>query len=146
MKYIGFEREGEAIAWAKDRLSVKGLTGFCRAISAVNKNDEFVFVVVMSNFSATNIDIHLVSSREPGWATPNALRKVFNGLYGYVFDSLQALRVTGLVKADNMNARVFAERFGMQLEGIMRKALNGSDLCIYGYLAEDYTTHPWNRK
>lgn len=145
MRFIGFEREAEAIEWAKAILGINHPVGFCRAMSCVGRNDEFVLVVVMSNFTATNIDLHTAAVAGAEWASPRGALRVFNGVFGYVFDSLKVLRVTGLVKASNTAARRFDEHLGFKLEGVMRKAFNGDDLCIYGFLAEEYTTHKWKR-
>jgi RimJ/RimL family protein N-acetyltransferase len=145
MKVIGFEREEEAIAWAKERLGIARPTGFCRAISAVDSRGEFVLVVVLSNFSKTNIDMHTAAVAGGTWATPKGSIRMFNFIFEYAFKQLGALRVTGLVRASNWAARKFDEHLGFTLEGIMRKAFDGDDLCIYGFLDEDYALHSWAR-
>lgn len=58
MKFIGFEREMEAIEWAKKRIDIEGDVGFCRAMSTVDGNDDFALVIVFSNFSKRNVDMH----------------------------------------------------------------------------------------
>jgi len=145
VKYIGFDREDDAINWAKEVLGIKAPVGFCRAMSTVDDHGEFVFVVVLSNFTPTNIDMHTAAVSGATWATPRASIRMFNEVFGYAFDTLGALRVTGLVKATNKEARRFDEHLGFKLEGTMRKAFAGDDLCIYGFLAEDYAAHPWHR-
>lgn len=145
MKFIGFDREEDAILWAKDVLGIENPTGFCRAFSAVDAQGDFVFVVVMSNFSATGADMHTASTGSGKWATSGEIVRMFNGIFGYAFTHLKLTRITGLVAADNDKARRFDEHLGFMLEGTMRKALAGKDLCIYGFLAEDYLNHRWYR-
>lgn len=145
MRVIGFEREEEAIPWAKRVLGIDRPTGFSRAISAVDDNDDFALVVVMSNFSPTNIDMHTAAVPGAQWGTPRAIIRMFNAVFGYAFTELKALRVTGLVRSSNTAARKFDEHLGFKLEGIMRKAFNGDDLCVYGFLDDDYYAHKWYR-
>jgi hypothetical protein len=144
MKFIGFEREDEAIKWAKERIGIDGPTGFCRALSAVDSADNLAFVVVLSNFTPRNIDMHTAAVDGAKWASPREGLKLFNVVFHYAFDKLGAVRVTGLVKASNQAARRFDEHLGFTLEGIMRQAFDGDDLCIYGFLKEDFEKHRWH--
>jgi hypothetical protein len=58
---------------------------------------------------------------------------------------LEVPRVTGLIRAENLNAQRFVTRLGFQYEGRMRKAFpDGGDLVLYGLLREEYLTHPWS--
>lgn len=145
MKFIGFEREQEAITWAKEKLGIEGPTGLCRAMSAVNDAGELVFVVVMSNFVPRNVDMHTAAVPGARWASEYEGIKMFNALFHYAFDFLGAARVTGLVRAKNRRARKFDESLGFKLEGVMRKAFHDDDLCIYGFLKEDFECHKWYR-
>ncbi len=145
VKFIGFEREAEAIEWAKARIGIAGPTGFCRAMSAVTADDQFAFVVVLSGFVPGNIDMHTASAAGDGWISPKATVRMFNAIFHYAFDEHKANRVTGLVRASNIAARQFDEHIGFQLEGVMRKAICGEDLYIYGFLAEEFNQHKWFR-
>jgi len=145
MKVIGFNREDEALKWAKSRLGLTEDVGFCRVLSAVDFNDSFVLTVVLSNFVKGNIDMHVAAAPGGQWARPKAIIEMFNSVFHYAFTRHNADRVTGLVPADNLEARRFDEHLGFKLEGLMRKALNGKDLCIYGFLREEFETHPWYR-
>lgn len=144
MKYIGFEREDEAIAWAKERMELSGPSGFCRAMSAVDSTDNFVLVVVLSNFTPRNIDMHQASCKGGKGFSPRVIVTMFNAIFEYVFYKLHAARVTGLVKASNSKARRFDEHLGFKLEGIMREAFEDDDLCIYGFLKADFDNHRWH--
>ena len=145
MKFIGFDREEDAIVWAKEVLGIENPTGFCRALSAVDTDGRFAFVVVLSNFSKRNIDMHTAAICGAQWASPKEAVRMFNGVFNYAFEQLRASRVTGLVKAGNAGARRFDEHLGFKLEGTMREAFDGDDLCVYGFLASEYRAHPWYR-
>jgi hypothetical protein len=145
MKYIGTQREQEAIAWAKDVLGIEHPVGFCRALSAVDCDGGFAFVVVLSNFTETNVDMHTAAKPGAEWATPRAAIEMFRGVFEFAFDHYLVQRVTGLVRAKNTAARRFDEHIGFQLEGVMRRAFKDDDLCVYGFLREDYISHRWNR-
>jgi hypothetical protein len=145
MKYIGTQRENEAIEWAKNVLNIEGPTGFCRALSAVDESGNFAFVVVLSNFTETNVDMHTAAKPGSEWATPRAAIEMFRGVFEFAFDHYLVQRVTGLVRSQNTAARRFDEHIGFQLEGVMRRAFKDDDLCVYGFLREDYISHRWNR-
>ena len=146
MRVIGFDREDDAIAWAQQRIGIIAPVGFCRAYSAVNAAAEFVFVVVLSNFSRDNIDMHIAGRPGGEGLAPRAAVALFNGVFGYAFDQHKVARITGLVPAANKAAAEFDEHLGFVKEGCMRKALNGEDVLIYGFLREEFERHPWRRK
>lgn len=146
MKYIGFEREKEAVEWAKNIIGIDGVTGFARAVSAVDDDGNFVFVIVLSNFSALNVDMHTAAIPGASWARPREILKMFNDLFEFVFDRLKLQRVTGLVRSKNVAARRFDEHIGFELEGVMRRAFVDDDLCVYGFLKENFESHKWRRK
>ena len=143
MRFIGFEREEEAEAWARGRLELEDAPGFFRTLAAVDENDEFVCVVVMTNFTPRNIDLSIVIDHRK--VTPKGTIEMFNEVFGFVFDKLHAARVTGLLRGKNRRAKKLNEHFGFKLEGVMRKAFADDDLHIYGFLAEDYHSHVWYR-
>jgi hypothetical protein len=143
MKFIGFDREDEAIAWAKERIGIDGPTGFARAMSAVDDNSNFVLVIVMSNFTARNIDVHQATQPDGKGLVPKEGLRMFNHVFNYIFNELGAARVTGLVRAKNKLARRFDEHLGFKLEGIMREAFEDDDLCVYGFLKKDFEEHRW---
>lgn len=144
MKFIGFDREDEAIEWAKSRIGIDSPVGFCRAVSAVDSSGDLVFVVVLSNFTPRNIDMHIASVDGAKWASPREGLKLFNTVFHYAFDKLGAVRVTGLVRSKNQVARQFDEHLGFKLEGIMKNVFEDDDLCIYGFLKEDFEKHRWH--
>jgi len=143
MRFIGFEREEEAEVWARGRLELENKPEFFRTLAAVDENDEFVCVVVLTNFTPRNIDLSIVIDYRK--VTPKGTIEMFNEVFGFVFDKLHAARVTGLLRGKNRRAKKLNEHFGFKLEGVMRKAFANDDLHIYGFLAEDYHSHVWYR-
>lgn len=143
MIYIGFDREEEAERWARERINQQAEPTFFRAMSAVDKDGNFVCVVIFSNFSVRNVDLNIVIDAKK--FTPKACILMFNKVFGYVFDKLKVSRATGLVKGKNAKSKQISEHFGFKLEGIMRKSFDDDDLHIYGFLAEDYYNHAWHR-
>jgi RimJ/RimL family protein N-acetyltransferase len=143
MEFIGFEREEEAEAWARKKLEVDNEPGFFRAMAAVDKNGEFACVVVMTNFTARNIDLSIAIDGKK--MTPKGTVEMFNGVFGFVFDKMHATRVTGLLRGKNTQSKKINEHFGFKLEGVMRKSFDDDDLHVYGFLDEDYHSHVWYR-
>ena len=143
MRFIGFEREDEAEAWARAKLELENAPSFFRAMSAVDENDEFVCVVVMTNFTQRNIDLSIVIGGKG--LMPKGMLVMFNEVFGFVFDKLHVARVTGLLRGKNTQAKKINEHFGFKIEGVMRKSFIDDDLHIYGFLAEDYHSHVWYR-
>ena len=122
MEFIGFEREEEAEAWARKKLEVDNEPGFFRAMAAVDKNGEFACVVVMTNFTARNIDLSIAIDGKK--MTPKGTVEMFNGVFGFVFDKMHATRVTGLLRGKNTQSKKINEHFGFKLEGVMRKSFD----------------------
>ena len=147
MKFIGFEREDEALSWAKEKLAISGPVGLCRAMSATDDSGELVFVVVLSNFTAQNCDMHTAAIDGSSWGTPKAIVQMFNDLFAYAFYRLGVKRVTGLLRKSNERAMKFDLHLGFKLEGVMREAFpDGEDLHVYGFLKHEYEAHKWWRK
>lgn len=144
MKFIGFDREDEAIEWSKKVIGIDASTGFCRAVTAVDNEDNIVFVVVLSNFSDRNIDMQIAAVPGAKWASPREGLKLFRAVFEYAFDKLGAVRVTGLIRGKNAASRRFSEHLGFKLEGIMRESFDDDDLCVYGFLKKDFKEHRWN--
>ena len=144
MKFIGFNREEEAEAWVRGKMDLPHEPGFFRAMSAVDKDGEFVCVVVLTNFTSRNIDINIAI--DSAKMRPKGTIEMYNGVFGYLFDTLGVKRLTGLVGSDNDKSLSVVPKFGFLYEGTMRKALgNDKDLHIFGLLAEDYYQHNWYR-
>lgn len=144
MKFIGFEREEEAELWARERLGLSNPPNFFRAMSAVDEHENFVCVVIFTNFSQLNVDTNIVIDAEK--VRPKESILMFNKAFGFLFDTLKVRRTTGLTSESNHKARRVIEHFGYKLEGVMRNALpNDEDLYVYGFLAEEFHNHKWYR-
>lgn len=144
MHFIGFNREEEAEKWARKHIGIEHPVGFFRAISAVDENDKFACVAVMTNFTSRNIDINIAISNRDS-LSPRSAVLMFNEIFSYTFDTLRAVRVTALSRSKNQKANKFIEHIGFKPEGTMRKAFQDDDLNIYGFLAEEYYSHAWYR-
>ena len=118
MIYIGTEKEDLAEQWASKQLGIKASPSVYKALSGVDKSGDFSCVVLLTNFTARNIDLNIVGKKN--WATPKNTIKMFNGVFNTIFHELN--------------------------EGSMRKAYdNDEDMQIYGFLKEEYTSHGWCR-
>ena len=143
MKYIGFDREEEAEKWARNKLQLTTEPEFFRAASAVDSTNEFVCVVIMTNFTARNVDLNIVMEKTK--MRPKETLIMFNSIFSFLFNHLKLARVTGLVRGKNFASRHITEHFGFKLEGIMRRSFADDDLHVYGFLAEEYQAHAWRR-
>lgn len=142
MKILRFERNDEAVAWAKQIIGLDGMTGDVTSVSLLDDKDEFLAVTVFSSYSGTNIDMHIAARPKSHWLS----RSYFNAAFELPFLVLEVPRVTGLIRAENLDAQRFVSRLGFQYEGRMRKAFpDGGDLVLYGLLREEYLKHPWSK-
>ncbi len=142
MQILRFERTDEAVAWAKKIIGINGMSGDVTAISLLDDNDEFLAVTVFSAYTKTNIDMHIAARPKCHWLS----RSFFNASFELPFRVLEVPRVTGLIRAENLDAQRFVSRLGFQYEGRMRKAFpDGGDLVLYGLLREEYLKHPWSK-
>lgn len=141
MKILRFERNEEAVAWAKQIIGIDGMTGDVTSVSLVDDAGDFLAVTVFSSYTGTNIDMHIAARPKSHWLS----RSYFNAAFELPFLVLEVPRVTGLIRAENLDAQRFVSRLGFQYEGRMRKAFpDGGDLVLYGLLREEYLKHPWS--
>lgn len=90
--------------------------------------------VVYAQKTATNVHMHVASNGSRHWMTPEYLGFCF----AYPFFHLKCERVTGFVRADNIDAQRFDEHLGFIREGRLRRACaDGTDLIVYGMLREE---------
>ena len=144
MKYIGDNNEGAAEKWARSRLGLKKAPKVFKALSAVDFNNEFTCVVLLTNFTKRNIDLNIAGDK--GWATPKLTLDLFNGVFSTIFNKLGAVRATALISEDNVLSQRFVKHLGFTDEGRMRKAYeDDKDMLIFGLLKEEYMSHDWCR-
>jgi len=142
MKFVGFLEEEKAEKWAREKLGLDEPPEFFRAMAAVDKNNDYVCVVVFTNFSSINIDVNI--AMEGKKMTPKGTIEMFNEVFGFAFDRLHVRRVTGFTGGKNEKAKNIIEHFGFKLEGVMREAMpKGDDMFVYGFLADDFHNHAW---
>jgi hypothetical protein len=142
MKILRFERNNEAVAWAKNVIGISGMAADATTVSLVDDNDQFLAVTVFSSYTGNNMDMHIAARPKSRWLS----RGFFHASFELPFMVLEVPRVTGLIRAKNLNAQRFGSRLGFQYEGRMRKAFSdGEDLVLYGLLREEYLKHPWSK-
>jgi hypothetical protein len=142
MKILRFERNDEAVAWAKKTIGIDGMTGDVTSVSLLDDKGDFLAVTVFSAYTGINIDMHIAARPKSHWLS----RSYFNAAFELPFLVLEVPRVTGLIRAENLKAQRFVTRLGFQYEGRMRKAFpDGGDLMLYGLLREEYLKHPWSK-
>lgn len=142
MQILRFERNDEAVAWAKKIIGIDGMTGDVTSVSLLDDAGDFLAVTVFSAYTGTNIDMHIAARPKSHWLS----RSYFNAAFELPFLVLEVPRVTGLIRAENLDAQRFVSRLGFQYEGRMRKAFpDGGDLVLYGLLREEYLKHPWSK-
>lgn len=140
VKILRFDRQDEAIAWAKKRIGIEGMTGSTAAISLVDDDGEFLAATVYSAYTRTNIDMHIAAKPGYNWLS----RSYFNASFELPFLLLEVPRITGLIRPKNRIAQRFVKRLGFKYEGRIRKAFpDGDDVMLYGFLREEYLSHPW---
>ena len=90
--------------------------------------------VVYAQKTHCNVHMHVASDGSRQWMTPEYLGFCF----AYPFNHLKCERVTGFVRADNIDAQRFDEHLGFIREGRLRRACaDGTDLIVYGMLREE---------
>ena len=142
MKILRFERNDEAVAWAKKVMGIQSLSGDVTTVSLVDDKGDFLAVTAFSSYTGNNIDMHIAARPKSRWLS----RSYFNAAFELPFLVLEVPRVTGLIRASNLDAQRFGSRLGFLYEGRMRKAFSdGEDLVLYGLLREEYLNHPWRK-
>ena len=123
----------KAIAYLARRLDVSpdALTATPYAVFLACKGNDAKGVVLYKNYASG--DIEMICAGEPGWVTPGVLKFVLS----YPFQQLNCNRITCLAHRKNKAMRSYLERMGFKLEGVKRKALNGTDIIIYGLLRSE---------
>ena len=107
--------------------------GACTTIG-LEEDGNLIAGVVYNLYNGPSICMHVAAEPGKRWMTRDYLFRCF----AYPFIQLDCNRVTGIVKADNLEARRFDEHLGFKQEGVIRKgAADGSDMILYGMLKEE---------
>jgi RimJ/RimL family protein N-acetyltransferase len=104
------------------------------AAIGLEQDGELIAGVVFDGKTGANIAMHVASNGTRHWMTPAYMAACFR----YAFVHEKCNRITGLVRADNVDAQRFDEHLGFKREGQLRAACtDGTDLIIYGMLKEE---------
>ncbi len=129
MKTVIYGQDKRVCAWVAERVSE---TEFISARGlGLEQDGELIAGVVYENYTGKNITMHVAAVPGKRWLNKDFLYRSF----AYPFLQLNCNRVTGLVKADNLEAQKFDEHLGFKREGLLRQACeDGTDLILYGML------------
>lgn len=120
MRFVA-ERVGER--WMKDYSAI-----------GLEREGEMIAGVLFEQHNGPNVMMHVASDGSRRWMTPAYMAACFK----YPFLCLKVNRITGLVRADNLDAQRFDEALGFVREGVLRQgAADGTDLFLYGMLRRD---------
>lgn len=101
---------------------------------AILRDDQLIACVVYHDFADGNIEAGVVATAK-GWTDGG----VTAHLFGYPFIQMGCRRITMRVRADNPPAIKVSQDFGFVKEGVVREAINGVDVIIYGMLKSECT-------
>lgn len=133
--------EKDAKWWIEMVRENDGKTGIFRAvlvdgsivgnISVEQKDDVF--------YQDSEIGYMLMTS----WWSKGIMTEAVKQICRFAFETLDIMRISGVVYSPNMASRKVLERNGFQLEGVLRKAVykdgNVYDKCLYGLLRDELT-------
>lgn len=130
MKRILWDDRGRVLRFVSERVDAESWNDGAQAIG-LEHDGKLVAGVVYENKSGANIMMHVASDGSRHWMTPAYLSACFR----YPFIQEGCNRITGLVRADNVDAQRFDEHLGFKREGQLRAACtDGTDLIVYGML------------
>lgn len=100
---------------------------------AVIRNNKVICVVVYHGYTPPdNIECSIVAT-DPRWKNEGTLYHLF----GYPFQHAKVRRITVRVRDDNIASKKLMNKLGFVKEGVLRKAMDGIDVIIYGMLREE---------
>lgn len=100
----------------------------------LERDGELIAGVLFEQHNGPNVMMHVASDGSRHWMTPAYMAACFK----YPFLCLNVNRVSGLVRADNLDAQRFDEALGFNKEGVLREAASdGTDLVLYGMLKRE---------
>lgn len=100
---------------------------------AVIRNNKVICVVVYHGYCPPdNIECSIVAT-DPRWKNGGTLYHLF----GYAFQHAKVHRITVRVAEDNIASIKLMKFLGFVQEGILREALNGKNVIVYGMLRKE---------
>ena len=116
--------------WVAGRIGVP-VTQFGQGESVgVVRGGQCVAGIVLSNFRKMehgNAVELSVAANDVRWCS----RSIIRGVFGYLFEHLQCVRVDAVVARNNRRARRFVERLGFKMEGVGRRAYDGKQDAVH---------------
>ena len=128
-----YERERIA-RWAK-AARIEGSESWGEWYEAIGleRDDHLIAGVIYTNYSGSNICMHVAATTGTLWAKPFFLHACFH----YPFCQLNLNRTTALVPAKNEPSMKMTLHLGFRKEGIMRQALDDDDMVVLGMLKSE---------
>jgi RimJ/RimL family protein N-acetyltransferase len=132
-KHIVWNQPERVMRWVAERTDEQDGYKLFTAIG-LEVDGELVAGTVYNMRAGSNILAHVASDGSRHWLTAPYLAACFR----YPFLQLGCSRITGLVRADNVDAQRFDEHLGFKREGQLRAACtDGTDLIVYGMLKSE---------
>lgn len=132
MKRLVWDEPERVARFVASRVDAEDFARF--AAIGLERDGDLVAGVVFDGRFGGNVLMHVASDGSRHWATPAFIAAVFR----YPFLQERCHRVTGLVRADNLDAQRLDEHLGFRREGLLRSACaDGTDLIIYGMLKSE---------
>lgn len=128
-----YSQDETLLSWLVQRIGVRALVPGARAIGLANDLGEIVVVVGYDRFSDGDCCAHIAYDRDKGAIPPS----FWSAVYAYAFIQMDLVRVTSLIRTDNLPAIAFCMRQGFTLEGRIRKGDIDCDMLVLGMLREE---------
>ncbi|MDZ7355871.1 MAG: GNAT family N-acetyltransferase [candidate division KSB1 bacterium] len=132
MRRLVFNEDDRVTKWVFERLPYSNDHTPCTALG-LESNGQLIAGVVFNSYNGFDINITLAAEHGRIWARPQWICAVFS----YVFLQLQCRRCTVHVAFENEASRRVIEGLGFKYEGLLRDALPGDDVVIYGMLKSE---------
>jgi RimJ/RimL family protein N-acetyltransferase len=132
MKNLVYGQDARVRDWVAERVGEP--FGEADIAIGVEEDGELIAGVVYNMYTKAAISMHVAATPGKRWTT----KQFMYAFFAYPFLQLDCLRVTGLVRASNSEARKFDEHVGFTQEGVIRQAFeDGEDAVLYGMLKSE---------
>lgn len=132
MKKVIYGDDARVVPWVAERVNEDRLEGAVGI--GLEEDGKLIAGVVFNLYTGPGICMHVAAEPTKRWMTREYLYRCF----AYPFIQLKCLRITGLVRVDNLEAQRFDEHLGFKREGLLRSACeDGTDMIVYGMLAHE---------
>lgn len=127
-----------SLAWYRYNANCQNIFGYYTGFS-IYKNAIREGVVLYTNFSKTNVDMH--------WHLPKCLNRWLLGvIFKYPFDDLGLHRITGFVNSNNITLNKILPKLGFELEATVKDYYNLSEhMLIYMVAKDNQKLQKWIR-